>query len=943
MTRKKFYGVKLALLLVGVLAFSIHQVKANPVTYTSLSATVGILNGEGEILAEDLTNLNYVSTSIFTSLRPEHDLETYLEAPTSLKPGELSLLNATVYNLGLSNETNVELFLIINDTISNSATIPELLTGESYTINYLWTPTLVVTYNVTAYARPVPNENITTNNLAIRLVHVFMAQVHNVDTGLDYSTIREAISDPNTLDGHTILVDAGIYHEHVSVYKSLNLQGEDSKTTIIDGGGSGNAVYITADYVNITGFTVRNGHYGIQLYYSSNNIILGNDIINNDYGIYLSYSSYNSIIGNSIESNDYGIYLDHASSNFIYQNNFIGNAESAYIDYLPDDLERYVNSWDNGENGGNHWSGHLCVGNPSSGDEKQWYEINDWNIDRYPFQNIINLDLLKGDLCIRVFSLGGNPVEGAYVTASYYHLISCFDLHGVTDQAGYVYFKGVTSGKYRISVRAEGYYPAVVTSFVPVRGNVSENILLKANPQPYQCWAVLVGVAYYEFSIISSPTPTCDFDAMALYNMLYPIWGDNHIKLLINDEATKQNIANSIKNWLDPLEKSNDRVLFFFSGHGYREGYFFYYDYCLIPYDGGLYVEDYISGVNLDDWLNFLESNHLTIILDSCYSGGFINELKKNGRLILTSSDYDEESTIPTELQHSLFTNYIIEGLTASSTDADRNKEVSWQEVFSYAKPKVTAYEWTQHPQIYSGYPEEPVLTRFVDDTSPTVYIISPAVNAKIKTSNVTVNWIGYDSETRIAYYEVRIDQGTWINVGSATSYAFTDLNDGVHTIYVRATDLVGNSRQVQITFIIDTVPPSVSITSPIDGATIETSNVKISWSGFDNGTKIAYYEVKLDNGMWIRVVDATNYTLTGVADGNHIVYVRAVDFAGNTFETYVTFNVDTLMVRLLPVAAVCAFIFLVALVYLFLKKRRKIQTVSLPPPTSQESTVQLP
>ena len=30
--------------------------------------------------------------------------------------------------------------------------------------------------------------------------------VHNVDTGLDYATIQEAINAPETLDGHTILV-----------------------------------------------------------------------------------------------------------------------------------------------------------------------------------------------------------------------------------------------------------------------------------------------------------------------------------------------------------------------------------------------------------------------------------------------------------------------------------------------------------------------------------------------------------------------------------------------------------------------------------------------------------------------------------------------------------------------------------------------------------------
>jgi len=69
--------------------------------------------------------------------------------------------------------------------------------------------------------------------------------VHNLDTGLNYTSIQEAIDAPQTLYGHTIFVEEGIYYEHVVLNKSLSLIGENRSTTIIDGNHTGNVIKIT--------------------------------------------------------------------------------------------------------------------------------------------------------------------------------------------------------------------------------------------------------------------------------------------------------------------------------------------------------------------------------------------------------------------------------------------------------------------------------------------------------------------------------------------------------------------------------------------------------------------------------------------------------------------------------------------------------------------------
>jgi parallel beta-helix repeat protein len=78
-----------------------------------------------------------------------------------------------------------------------------------------------------------------------------------------YTTIQSAVNAASS--GELVYIYAGIYNEHVIINKSLTLQGEDRETTIIDGGGSGDVIYVSANYVTVVGVTVRNGYNGIYL------------------------------------------------------------------------------------------------------------------------------------------------------------------------------------------------------------------------------------------------------------------------------------------------------------------------------------------------------------------------------------------------------------------------------------------------------------------------------------------------------------------------------------------------------------------------------------------------------------------------------------------------------------------------------------------------------
>jgi len=160
---------------------------------------------------------------------------------------------------------------------------------------------------------------------------VWVATVHNVNTAFNYDTIQAAINAPQTLDGHTIFVEEGIYYEHVVVDKSVKLVGESVETTIIDSGEVENVMEVTANNITVISFTIRNSdptfsNSGIKLSYAKNCNVSGNNIINNYYGIMLGFSSNISICGNNIINNyGRGIYLVGASYTSISENNITGN------------------------------------------------------------------------------------------------------------------------------------------------------------------------------------------------------------------------------------------------------------------------------------------------------------------------------------------------------------------------------------------------------------------------------------------------------------------------------------------------------------------------------------------------------------------------------------------------------------------------------------------
>ncbi|MFQ5910987.1 MAG: NosD domain-containing protein [Thermoplasmata archaeon] len=129
----------------------------------------------------------------------------------------------------------------------------------------------------------------------------------------NHTTIQGAIDAASP--GDTVYVYSGTYEESVWVYTSLSIIGENRDNTTIDANGSSPGIWITADWVNITGFTVTNSgssniapaFLGIKLEHAHNCLIAGNNISGNHQGIY-AYRSNGTIMTENIVSGNYWVW-----------------------------------------------------------------------------------------------------------------------------------------------------------------------------------------------------------------------------------------------------------------------------------------------------------------------------------------------------------------------------------------------------------------------------------------------------------------------------------------------------------------------------------------------------------------------------------------------------------------------------------------------------------
>ncbi len=176
---------------------------------------------------------------------PSHDLNVELETPSNVEVFTTHLVNATVSNWGLSDETNVQVKLFINEAEVASQTYTNLFVDQSETLSYSWEPTAEDTYNITAFVEPVTGETNTENNLVT--ADVIAAELTNylMDDSVSYQWI-DATSG-------TLLQLSDDDYEAVSLPFSFKFYDQSFNTLYVSSNGWMSFVNTyPVDYINVS-------------------------------------------------------------------------------------------------------------------------------------------------------------------------------------------------------------------------------------------------------------------------------------------------------------------------------------------------------------------------------------------------------------------------------------------------------------------------------------------------------------------------------------------------------------------------------------------------------------------------------------------------------------------------------------------------------------------
>jgi hypothetical protein len=201
-------------------------------------------------------------------------------------------------------------------------------------------------------------------------------------------------------------------------------------------------------------------------------------------------------------------------------------------------------------------------------------------------------------------------------------------------------------------------------------------------------WALVVGISKYQNGNLNLKYSAKDAHDLSDYLVREANFAPDHVKLLVDDQATKEHVMEEIGDkWLPRVARPNDLVLIFISCHGSPsqldlEGLNYLVMYNTNPdslYATGLPLQDLATVIR-----QRVHADRVVVIIDACHSGaantskgitrtGNFDSValsQGTGQLVICSSKPNEVSWESKRYRNGVFTHQLIEALRKNSGHA---------------------------------------------------------------------------------------------------------------------------------------------------------------------------------------------------------------------------------------------------------------------------------
>ena len=202
-------------------------------------------------------------------------------------------------------------------------------------------------------------------------------------------------------------------------------------------------------------------------------------------------------------------------------------------------------------------------------------------------------------------------------------------------------------------------------------------------------YVLSTGVSNYGDPNVNLSNTTKDAKA---FGELFKNQKQTTVSVLTSANANKANIKTHLEA-IAKLATPEDKVMFFFSGHG-NTG-------CFFAYDGAFQYTELLS------ILRTINAKGIYVFVDACLSGSVASNAtsydwssnRSSSVALMMSSRADEYSIESPILNNGFFTQALLKALKGKS-DTDRNRQITLMEAFKYVHKDITGRTPKMHPQL---------------------------------------------------------------------------------------------------------------------------------------------------------------------------------------------------------------------------------------------------